>query len=133
MKIKSAAIAVAFAATASLAPQFASADHEGCVVVGEFWVGLDTLRTCTYIAQTPSQTVYVGTPYEWRVWVLRSDDAGQPIDLTLAGGIGPPLGALPTVTPRLGDTVYVTMGTGCTPPLCGTTGFLAAGLEQSHP
>lgn len=124
----------AVAAIALSASLFAAADspaaHSGCVVTGE-GQGLDTERTCTYVAASTAQTVYVGTPYHWRVWVLRSL-SGQPVDVTLAEGDGPVAGPPPVAHPLVGETVYVTMTFGCTGPLCGTIGFLAAGLEQGH-
>ncbi len=133
MRSTSKAIAVLVAVVAMLAPSSAQADHEGCYVIGEVW-GLDTLRTCTYTASTPSQTVYVGTPYDWRIWVLRSAPNGAALDVTLAEGTGPPAGLPAVVTPVIGETVNVTMSFGCTSPspYCGTIGFLGAGLEQDH-
>jgi hypothetical protein len=128
---KSTAAALAFAVGAVLVPIGARAAHEGCIVTGEVQ-GLDTLRTCTYVARTTTQNVYVGTPYEWRIWVLRWDDNGQPLDVTLASGVGPQP-EIPQVHPEVDEVVSVTMSFGCTPPYCGTIGFLAAGLEQGHP
>jgi hypothetical protein len=126
------AAALVIACSALLIPLNAHAVHEGCVVTGEVQ-GLDTQRTCQYVATTAAQNVYVGTPYEWRIWVLRYDQAGQPLDVTLASGVGPVAGPPPQVHPQIGETVNVTMSFGCTPPYCGTIGFLAAGLEQGHP
>lgn len=101
---------------------------DGCYVIGEVQ-GLDTERTCTYVAQSTDQNVYVGTPFHWRVWVLRYDDHNQPLDITLADGNGPQPG-IPVAHPNVGEKVYVTMYFGCQVPYCGTIGFLGAGLEQ---
>ena len=125
------ALAVTILTIVMLAPVGARAAHGGCYVIGEVQ-GLDTLRSCTYVATTDTQNVYVGTPYEWRVWVLRYDVNNQPRDVTLASGVGPSA-ELPVVDPADGETVHVTMSFGCTPPYCGTIGLLGAGLEQGHP
>lgn len=117
----------------ALAPLGAQALPEydnGCLVYGEVQ-GLDTQRTCQYVAASEAQNVYVGTPYDWRVWVLRYNEHGQPMDVTLAQGTGPTLGAPPQVHPEVGETVNVTMSFGCTGPYCGTIGILAVGLENA--
>lgn len=103
----------------------------GCYVYGEV-LGLDTVRNCTYTATSTSQNVYIGTPYEWRIWVLRTAPNGQPLDVTLAEGTGPQAG-LPVARPLKGETVHVSMFTGCTNPFCGTIGFLGAGFENASP
>jgi hypothetical protein len=126
------ALALLIASTIAVGPS-AHADHEGCYVIGEVQ-GLDVLRSCSYVAKTATQNVYVGTPYDWRIWVLRWDDRGEPLDVTLASGTGPVVGPPPTVSPIVGETVWVTMVAGCSKPTpyCGTLGFLGAGLEQGH-
>ena len=129
--LKRTAIAALIVAGTVLTPLGAQANHEGCFVYGEVQ-GLDTQRTCTYTATSDTQYVTVGTPYEWRVWVLRTDANNQPLDVTLASGEGPALGPPPEVHPEIGETVNVTMSFGCTSPYCGTIGFLGAGLEQGH-
>jgi hypothetical protein len=133
MKLRYTAIAAVVAAASMLAPMSARANHEGCTILGE-GQGLDTERSCTYVATTPSQNVYVGTPYRWRVWVLRMDARNQPVDVTLGEGSGPQAGQPPQVRPALRETVHVTMYFGCSANVyCGTIGFLSAGLEQGHP
>ena len=127
-----AVVAIALGLSMILFPLTARGVHEGCVVVGEVQ-GLDTERTCAYVATTASQYVSVGTPYRWRVWVLRYDPSGQPVDVTLAEGAGPVAGPPPVVHPQVGENVNVTMTFGCTGPYCGTIGVLAAGIEQGHP
>lgn len=133
MKRAFTALALILSMSALLVPTNAHAVHEGCIVLGEVQ-GLDTARTCQYVARSTTQNVYVGTPYEWRVWVLRGvDERGDPMDVTLAEGDGPIAGPPPQVHPIVGETVNVTMTFGCTGPFCWTIGFLAAGNEQGHP
>lgn len=121
------------AIAASAAPGVARADHGGCYTYGEV-MGLDVIRTCTYVAQTDTQNVYVGTPATWRVWVTRYTPQGQPVEVILASGDGPPAG-LPQVHPEVGETVHVSMDFWCPPTYnpCGTYGFIGAGLEEGHP
>lgn len=128
---RTALLALALASSGA-APIVARADHGGCFVYGEVQ-GLDTIRNCEYTALTGTQNVYVGAPYAWRIWVLRHTPTGQPVDLTLASGIGPVPGPPPQVHPVAGETVHVSMEFGCTGPYCGTLGFLGAGLEEGHP
>ncbi|HVL33118.1 MAG TPA: hypothetical protein VM600_06000 [Actinomycetota bacterium] len=125
-------VALAVLTVAMLAPLPSQAHHEGCYVLGELQ-GLTPEITCSYVAKTDAQSVYVGTPYDWRVWVLRQDDRNQPVDVTLANGTGPVAGAPPQVRPIVGETVYVTMSYGRTGPFENTIGFVAAGIEQAHP
>lgn len=126
------ALVILVGALAPMGAARAVPPNDGCYVYGEV-LGLDTQRNCTYTALKTDQIVYVATPYEWRVWVLRSAPNGQPLDVTLASGTGPVAGPPPVAHPIMGETVHVTMWTGCTPPFCGTIGFLAAGLEQGTP
>ena len=128
---KSTAAAIVLVLAAVLAPQGASANHAGCYVIGEVQ-GLDVIRECTYEAPSTTQYVYVGTPYDWEVWVDRGTPQAPEI-VTLASGTGPVVGPPPEIHPEAGETVHVWMHFGCTVPYCGTIGFLGAGLEAGHP
>lgn len=116
---------------AGLVPTSASADHEGCWNYGKIF--LEPTSECEYVAKSDTQSVYVGTPYGWRVWTTRYDELGQPYTVTFAAGEGIPAGPPIQIHPVPGETVHVTMEPGCTGPICGTLGFIGAGLEQGHP
>lgn len=118
--------------TAGFVPQAADANHGGCWTYGEV-VGLDVIRTCTYTALTDTQVVYVGTPFTWRVWVTRFAPNGQPVEVVLASGEGPPAGPPALVHPNVGERVNVSMDYGCVSNICGTMGVIGAGLEEGHP
>lgn len=122
-------VASVFAAS-GFVPGAASADHEGCWNYGKIF--LEPTSECEYVAQTDTQYVYVGTPYDWRVWTVRYDEFNQPYTVTFASGTGVPAGPPPEIHPEIGETVHVTMEPGCTGPVCGTKGFIGAGLEQGH-
>lgn len=128
---RTAAVAIALGA-AGFTPGVAQANHGGCYTYGEV-VGLDVVRTCTYTAITNTQIVHVGTPFTWRVWVTRYMPNGQPVEIVLASGTGPNAGPPSLVNPNVGETVHVSMDYGCISNICGTMGFIGAGLEEGHP